>query len=100
MDQFYLVLELFLVLNILFGLIRVLRSAVTADRMLAIQLFGTTGVAILLIMAQRLDSLVLRNVALVLSLLATLAMVAFVRLVGTRGDETAGSADDAKDSAP
>lgn len=86
MSSFYLGLELFLILNILLGLIRVARGPSMADRMLAVQLFGTTGVALLLVMAHRMDLPALRNVALVFGLLATLAMVAFVRLVGTPGE--------------
>ncbi|MCB1069876.1 MAG: MrpF/PhaF family protein [Kiritimatiellae bacterium] len=82
MGNVYVILELFLVLNLLLGLVRVVRGPTTADRMLAIQLFGTTGVALLLVMAHRMEMPSLRNVALVFSLLATLAIVAFTRLVG------------------
>jgi multicomponent Na+:H+ antiporter subunit F len=82
MNHFFNAIALFLMLNILAGLWRVFRGPTLGDRMLAIQLFGTTGVAILLILAHSLNEPPLRDVALVFALLAVLAMVAFVKLVG------------------
>ena len=82
MNQFYIGLALFLLMNILAGLKRIIKGPSMGDRMLAIQLFGTTGVAILLLMAQVFAEPALRDVALVFALLAVLAMVAYVRLVG------------------
>lgn len=79
-NGFWLVLELFLILNIVLGLVRIVRGPTPADRILAIQLFGTTGVAALLVMGHRMDIPTLRNVALVFALLATLAIVAYTRL--------------------
>ncbi len=75
----YLGVALFLLLNILIGMVRVLRGPSPADRMLAAQLFGTTGVAILLLLAEALASPALRDVALVFALLGGLTVVAFVR---------------------
>lgn len=77
---FFAALEFFLLLNIALGLVRLLRGPTSADRMLAIQLFGTTGVGLLLVMAHRLEMPPLRNVALVFALLATLTIVAYSRL--------------------
>jgi multicomponent Na+:H+ antiporter subunit F len=79
MDGLYLGVALFLLLNILLGMVRVLRGPSPADRMLAAQLFGTTGVAILLLLAEALASPALRDVALVFALLGGLTVVAFVR---------------------
>lgn len=79
MNELYLAVAAFLLLNVLVGLARVLRGPTPADRMLAAQLFGTTGVAILLLLAQGLSAPALRDVALVLALLSALSMVAFVR---------------------
>jgi multicomponent Na+:H+ antiporter subunit F len=80
----------FLLFNIIAGLWRVLRGPTPTDSMLAAQLFGTTGVAILLLLAPTLGS-ALRDVALVFALLAAVATVAFVqhpwRQVGTKYDE-------------
>jgi multicomponent Na+:H+ antiporter subunit F len=75
----YLTLALFLLLNLSAGIWRVLRGPTTADRMLAAQLFGTTAVAILLLLAQVSDIAALRDVALVFALLAAVTVVAFVR---------------------
>jgi multicomponent Na+:H+ antiporter subunit F len=79
MENVCLALAAFLVLNIAAGLGRVLRGPTPADRMLAAQLFGTTGVAVLLLLAEAQAAPVLRDVALVFALLAALATVAFVK---------------------
>jgi multicomponent Na+:H+ antiporter subunit F len=79
MQLFYLALSLFLLLNLGAGVWRVLRGPTTADRMLAVQLFGTTAVAILLLLAQAYSNAALRDVALVFALLAAITTVTFVR---------------------
>ncbi|ABI56093.1 monovalent cation/H+ antiporter complex subunit F [Alkalilimnicola ehrlichii MLHE-1] len=80
MDTALLLVAVFLLLNLLAGLVRVWRGPTPADRMLAAQLFGTTTVAVLLILAQAMELAALRDVALLFVLLATLVSVAFVRL--------------------
>ncbi len=79
MQVIYLSLVLFLLLNLAAGMWRVLRGPTAADRMLAAQLFGTTAVAVLLLLAQAGDAAALRDVALVFALLAAVTAVAFVR---------------------
>lgn len=79
MHDVYLGFALILLLTIIAGLVRIQRGPTPADRMLAAQLFGTTGVAILLLLAQGLAMPVLRDVALVFALLAAVAIVAFVQ---------------------
>ncbi len=81
MDQLHLALALFLILNIAAGLVRILRGPTAADRMLAAQLFGTSGVAALLLLAEAQAMPVLRDVALVFAALAVLATAAFVKRV-------------------
>ncbi len=81
MEALYLVVALFLLLTLVVGLWRILRGPTAADRMLAAQLFGTTAVACLLLLAQALDQSALRDVALVFALLAVVTAVAFVRRV-------------------
>jgi multicomponent Na+:H+ antiporter subunit F len=66
------------------GLIRVLRGPANVDRMMAVQLFGTGGIAALLLMAAT-NVTALVDVALVLALLAAFASVAFV-IGGTSSD--------------
>lgn len=70
---------LVLIANLALGLLRVLRGPRLADRLLAAQLFGTAGVALLLVLAAAHGGPALRNVALVFMLLALLAPVAFAR---------------------
>ena len=79
MHIIYLALALFLLLNLIAGMYRVLRGPTVADRMLAAQLFGTTSVAILLLLAQAANQPALLDVALVFALLAAVTAVAFVR---------------------
>jgi multicomponent Na+:H+ antiporter subunit F len=69
---------LILLLSVAIGLLRVWQGPGFADRMLAAQLLGTTGVAILLLLAAPLGLPALLDVALVLALLALLAVLAFV----------------------
>jgi multicomponent Na+:H+ antiporter subunit F len=82
METLSIALALFLLLNVVAGLARIIRGPDPADRMMAAQLFGTTGVAILLLLAHGMDAPDLRNVALVFALLAVLATTAFVRRKG------------------
>lgn len=68
-----------LVLNLGLGLLRVLRGPRAVDRLLAAQLFGTTGVALLLVMALQLEQPALLDVALIFVLLGLLAVVVYSR---------------------
>ena len=86
MQSLYFALALFLLLNIGAGLYRILRGPSDADRMLAAQLFGTTAVAVLLLLAQAHESAALRDVALLLALLAAVTAVAFVRRAWAKQD--------------
>ncbi|MFO7551045.1 MAG: monovalent cation/H+ antiporter complex subunit F [Haliea sp.] len=63
----------FLLLMLLLGLLRIWWGPAAADRMLASQLFGTTGVALLLVLAEAQNMPSLRDVALTLALLTVLA---------------------------
>jgi multicomponent Na+:H+ antiporter subunit F len=76
-------IALFLVLTVLVGMLRVARGPTFADRMLAALLFGPTGVAVLLLLAADEGYGALRDVALLFSLLASISVVAFVRLAGS-----------------
>ncbi|MBC8208011.1 MAG: multiple resistance and pH regulation protein F [Desulfobulbaceae bacterium] len=60
------------------GMVRILIGPTAADRMLAIQLLTTCGVAILLLLAQALERSILVHVALVFALLAVLAVMTFI----------------------
>jgi len=77
---------LFLLLNVAAGLARVARGPSAADRMIAAQLFGTAGVALLLLLSEAMRVPALRDVALVFALLAVVVTVAFVKRGWTADD--------------
>lgn len=87
MQVIYSAMALFLLMTLVAGLWRILRGPTPADRMLAAQLFGTTAVASLLLLAQALERPYLRDVALVFALLATVTAVAFIRRAWTVREE-------------
>ena len=67
----------FVLAMVALGLVRVLRGPAKADRMMAVQLFGSGGIAALLLAgAPRIPAMV--DVALTLALLAAFASLAFV----------------------
>ena len=76
-----------LMLSLFLGLLRVLRGPGAGDRMLAMQLIGTAGVGVLLVMSLSLDQPALIDVALILALLAALAAAAFTRRQRESGDD-------------
>lgn len=80
---------LFLLLTLMLGFVRIWRGPTAADRMLASQLFGTTGVALLLVLAEAQQMPTLRDVALILAVLAVFSVAAFVtRVVRIEGEKT------------
>jgi multicomponent Na+:H+ antiporter subunit F len=93
MPEWYLVGALVLLVNIIVGGLRVLRGPTPADRMLASQLFGTTGVALLLLLAHGSGQPAFRDVALVLALLGIVATVAFVQQAGASLRDREGGSD-------
>jgi len=95
MTQLYFGLAFFLLLTIVIGLLRILRGPGTSDRMLATQLFGTTAVAVLLLLGEASGRKEIQDVALVFALLAALTAVAFVRRHDPSSAEGAQESDDA-----
>lgn len=69
----------FLLLTVIVGLVRVARGPTLADRILVAQLFGTTGVAVLLLLSADPGMSALRNVALIFAILAPITVVAFIK---------------------
>ena len=80
-DVVYIAVAIFLLVNILAGTVRTILGPAPPDRMITAQLFGTLGVAILLVLAELLNRPSLRDVALVFALLGAVAVVAFVSRV-------------------
>ena len=87
MELLYSAMALFLLLTLVAGLWRVLHGPTPADRMLAAQLFGTTSVACVLLLAEAFERPSLRDVSLVFALLAAVAAVAFVRRAWAAGNQ-------------
>lgn len=83
MNTLLLMLAVFLLANLLAALLLVVRGPTAADRLLAALLFGTTGVAVLLLMAfAGAGSAGIAagiDIALVLALLAAVTGVAFAQ---------------------
>ncbi len=97
MNDFLLASAVFVLAMVALGLVRVKLGPGSADRMMAAQLLGTGGIAVLLLgsTAVGIDAVV--DVALTLALLAAFASVAFVHyLAGQQHDEGDGSAEDDK----
>ncbi len=88
MDVFFIVVIVFLLLNIALGLIRVWQGPTVADRLLTTQLFGTTGMAILLVLAGYSKELTLLNVAITFNVLAILLVIALVQVRKNKKGET------------
>jgi multicomponent Na+:H+ antiporter subunit F len=69
----------FVMVTVALGLFVILRRWAEVDHMMAAQLLGTGGVAILLLLAAATDASPIVDVALLLALFAAFAAVAFVR---------------------
>jgi multicomponent Na+:H+ antiporter subunit F len=76
-SELLIVCVLVLMLSLFLGLLRVIRGPDAGDRMLAMQLIGTTGVGLTLTLGVSLDQPALIDVALILALLAAVAAAAF-----------------------
>lgn len=79
MSDLYFGVAVFLLMNVLVSMVRILRGPSPADRMLAAQLFGTTGVAVMLLLAEAYERPAIRTVGLVFAVLAVIATSVFVR---------------------
>ncbi|MDO9102439.1 MAG: MrpF/PhaF family protein [Candidatus Nitrotoga sp.] len=79
MNGLPLLLAVFLLANLLIALLSILRGPTAADRLLAALLFGTTGVAILLLLAHAGRNPALVDVALIFALLAAITGTAFAQ---------------------
>ena len=79
MANMYLLAALVLLSTVTAGLVRVFMMTSRVEWLLALQLLGTTAIAVVLLLAQGLELPGLRNLALVLGLLASTVAVAFVR---------------------
>ena len=79
MADFLLAAACFVLATVAIGLVRILTGPGDADRVMAAQLLGTGGIAVLLLLAKATEAPALTDVALVLALLAAFVSVAFTR---------------------
>ena len=79
MDSFLFLIAIFIMAMVASSLIIILRRPAEVDRIMAAQLLGTGGVAILLILAVATETSPVVDVALMLALFAAFAAVAVVR---------------------
>ena len=77
----------FILAMLALGLVRVLRGPNDADRMMAVQLIGTGGIAALLLLGAVTGATAAVDVALTIALLATFASIAMVKKGTPRLDE-------------
>ncbi|RFF28056.1 MULTISPECIES: monovalent cation/H+ antiporter complex subunit F [unclassified Wenzhouxiangella] len=87
MNSFLMSAGLFLLINLAVGLLRLYRGPGPADRIQALLLFGTTTVAVLLLLAYAEALPALVHVALVFVMLAAIASIAFVQLPHRTGKD-------------
>lgn len=79
MSTFLAAAALILLVSICVGLVRVAWGPTPSDRLMAAQLLGTTGIALLLVLAPVIATPALVDVALIFALLAAVAAAAFTR---------------------
>jgi multicomponent Na+:H+ antiporter subunit F len=77
----------FVLTMVAFGLVVILQRPAEVDHMMAAQLLGTGGVAILLLVAAATETPPILDVALLLALFAAFAAVAFVRSASDQESE-------------
>jgi multicomponent Na+:H+ antiporter subunit F len=91
MEYWLIVAALILLGTLALGMVRVLRGPSAADRMIAAQLIGSTGVGILILLAPVFTLPALVDVALIFALLAAVSVAAFVgRYIGDYGENRNG----------
>lgn len=87
MDEVLIGIATFLLANLVLGFMRLRRGPAPADRLLALLLFGTISVAIVLLLAHAQGVAALSTVALLITVLAAIAAIAFTQMPESiRGD--------------
>lgn len=76
----------FILVMIGLGLLRILLGPGSADRLMAAQIIGSGGVAVLLLLSFAMQAPAIVDVALMLAILAVFASVGFVNWGGGQGD--------------
>jgi multicomponent Na+:H+ antiporter subunit F len=91
MNSFLIGATAFVLAMVALGLVGVLRGPGNVDRMMAVQLFGTGGIAALLLAGAAIDMDAVIDVVLTLSILAAFAAIAFVKAGAASVQDEAGS---------
>jgi multicomponent Na+:H+ antiporter subunit F len=86
MAELLLAAACFVLLMVALGLVRILRGPTLADRIMAAQLLGTGGIAVLLLLGAATEASAAIDVALSLALLAAFASAAFAQGVEAPDD--------------
>ena len=90
MNELFLAAAGLIILMVAIGLARILRGSSDVEKLMAVQLLGTGGIAALLLIAYATSVPGVEDVALGLALLAALATIAFVNLLDAdQGDAEA-----------
>lgn len=86
MTGIYFAVALFILLTLAAGLLRVLRGPGGPDRLMAAQLAGSGGIAVLLLLAAAMEQPAIIDVALMLGILAVFTSIGFVNWRETGDD--------------
>ena len=89
MNEFLFGAAAFVLLTVVLGLARILRGPGDADRMMAVQLLGSGGIAVLLLAGVASGEGAIADVALTLALLAAFATIAFVNFMAPTSPDDA-----------
>ena len=92
--NFLLAAAAFVLLMVAIGLARILYGPADVDRILSVQLIGSGGVAVLLLLSVGVKLPSIMDVALMLGLLATFVSVAFLRDAGDSSNTPANTTED------
>jgi multicomponent Na+:H+ antiporter subunit F len=96
MTDFLFVMATLVLATVALGLFGISRRPSSADLIMAVQLLGTSGAAILLLLAAATATPSIVDVALMLALLAAFAAVAFVRSASDPEGRKATTADESR----
>jgi len=88
MVEHYQILATILLFVVVLGLIKVFGGKEKIVQLLALQLLGTSTVALILLLAQQLQLEGLRDLALIMGLLACIVAIAFVHYVKFNSENT------------
>jgi multicomponent Na+:H+ antiporter subunit F len=93
MSEFLIGAALLILVLVAVGLVRILRGPDDADRMMAAQLLGTGGIAVVLLLGEATGEAAAIDVALTLALLAAFASFAFVQADSVPAQDTTRSGE-------